>query len=110
MHLVFEGPVKRILDVELIQDYLLKSIIASGMTLVEGPRVYQEREEIQGYCILAESHTSIHYFGGQLNYSWCDLFSCRPFKPASVLEKAESMLCMEIKNYYVLQRGVEFLT
>lgn len=109
MHLVFEGSVKGILELSHIHEYLLSSIIASGMTLVEGPRVYQEGEEIQGYCILAESHTSVHYIKREWNYAWCDLFSCQPFKSNLVLEKAEAMLHMDIKNYCILQRGLEFL-
>jgi S-adenosylmethionine/arginine decarboxylase-like enzyme len=107
VHLIFEGPGQQKLTMKRVGEYLLESIVESGMTLVEGPEVYRIGRGLQGYCILAESHTSIHITKG--GYIFGDLFSCTGFDEQKVLECARGMLSMKIHKHGILNRGLEFL-
>ena len=107
MHLLFEGQVSGPLTVAQVRGYLLSSIMEAKMSLVLGPHVFQDSTGIQGFCILAESHTACHVT--EDNYVYCDLFSCQAFNPNIILNCAEKHLGLKISTYHIIHRGLEYL-
>ena len=108
MHLIFEGQIEGLTLYALdIGAYLMGSIRVAGMIWIAGPHIVEYDDGIQGYCILAESHTSIHI--NKYGYTFLDLFSCKAFNTRAVMDYAEDALALRIETWDTLYRGLEFL-
>lgn len=62
---------------------------------------------ISGFVIIAESHLSIHTFPTR-NYINIDIFSCKSFNSAKVLEDIEKFFHIHHANSWVIERGLEY--
>jgi S-adenosylmethionine decarboxylase len=82
---------KESLDDPLAVEAFLVSLVArAGMRILDGPHVCTEpggpeKYGHSGVVVLYESHAAIHTYPA-LHRSFLDLFSCRPFRRATVLE------------------------
>jgi S-adenosylmethionine decarboxylase len=100
-------------DLQLHFDLLNDLPEKIGMTKVTVPYVMPykgivpEDAGITGFCVIAESHISIHSFEKK-NYCFVDIFSCKTFdvdKAVNVFIKAFDPLTHSIN---VITRGVDF--
>ena len=96
-----------------------------GMTKIRGPFVQTIPEGLVGICVIAESHLAVHLLYDRVEtipepnvgmltlpapYAYVDIFSCRSFDTAHVIEVVRAELGMRIKQLQVVPRGLEYLT
>ena len=93
----------------VVHRFLMESVISAKMTLILGPYVHDDGlDGVQGFCVLAESHASVHITKD--GYLFGDVFSCKEFGHHKILELARLRFGIDITNYQILNRGLEFLT
>jgi len=77
----------KILDKEIIKDFIIKMAQELKMTLLHGPVVLEgvpENPGITGFAIVDFSHISIHSFTN--NEVFIDIFSCKTYDKSKVVQ------------------------
>jgi len=87
----FGGDRQKLSDESLVRALLDRYPEEIGMTRIAPPHVYRyvgkkpEDWGVSGFVLIAESHISMHTFP-ERRLVWADIFSCKEFDAASVLE------------------------
>ena len=85
-----------------------------GMTKITQPNVVHykgtkpEDWGVSGYVMIAESHISMHTFP-ERGLVWADIFSCKDFDPAPVLEDFKRRFRLQDMDVRTLERNLEAL-
>ncbi len=117
MHLVidgFGGDGRLLADASLVREMLDLYPDMLGMAKICEPVVvrYQgpvpEDWGISGVVMIAESHIAVHTFP-ERGMVWADIFSCRPFEAAPVLEDLRCRFGLQELDVQELRRGLEYL-
>ena len=83
-----------------------------GMTKIAPPTVVRYKGSkpedwgVSGYVMIAESHISIHTFP-ERRIIWADVFSCKEFDAAPILEDLKQRFRLREMQVNILQRGLE---
>ena len=83
-----------------------------GMTKIAPPTVVRYRGSkpedwgVSGYVMIAESHISMHTFP-ERRIIWADVFSCKEFDAAPVLEDLKQRFRLREMQVNILERGLE---
>ena len=66
-----------------LRRFLREMVELVGMRVIKGPKVQVYKGDLQGWVILAESHSSIHVEGFEIHV---DLFSCQRYETQGPME------------------------
>jgi len=108
VHLIAEGYVEGEINGVGIKSFIQQAAAATCMSVVVGPKVCVTRSGYIGWAIIAESHISVHY-SSEYRQLWLDIFSCKEFDIAVVMQLARSQLNFQEHNRSILPRGLEIL-
>lgn len=101
----FYGISKRLVPEELLT-WLSESCIKNSVTLVDTGMHKFENGGFTIYCLLAESHISMHYYIEQ-HSAFVDIFTCGYSKPENLLNELKDY-CIPQENYtYRFTRGLK---
>ena len=115
MHLLIDGyggQDETLSDPKFLREFLDSFPSAIGMTKISTPSVIEYKAPtpadsgLSGFVIIAESHISAHTFP-QRNYVNIDIFSCKAFDAASVLNEIKSHFRLHKVNSWIVERGLE---
>ncbi|GGL88081.1 MULTISPECIES: S-adenosylmethionine decarboxylase family protein [Micromonospora] len=97
-------------DGDALHTFMLDLVARIGMTVIAGPLVATEEGPPQqagksAVVILAESHAAIHTYPG-LRQVFVNIFSCKPFREADVLDELGRLVGdFEINERSLTRRG-----
>ena len=101
-------------DKEVIRTFLLQSIDLAGMTLINGPHVFEYLQikdlldsGVTGVAVISESHLSLHSFRRN-NFITADLYSCAPFDAERIVNYFKGTFNPAKVTYQVILRGEGF--
>lgn len=115
MHLVIDGyggDAEKLRSVEAAMRFLADTPDAIGMKRISPVEVYQyhgatpEQCGVSGFVMIAESHLSLHTWP-EHGAIWADIFSCKDFRPATVVETLRQAFGLRETKATLLQRGLE---
>ena len=103
LHLVIDGTMRKVLTSSEVSAFLLGCAEAIGMTVIDGPNVYDLPSEITGIVIIAESHIILHVYPNQT--CSLDVFSCKPFSESQAIIYCVATLGLASLRTNKLHRG-----
>ena len=116
MHLIIDGyggDLQKLQDTEFIYQLLDSYPLQIGMSKISPPQVTRYIGTnpgdwgVSGFVLLAESHISIHTFP-EHSYINIDVFSCKEFNPAQVIEMFQQQFhLVELQSYIINRPPVE---
>ena len=115
MHVIvdgFGGDPDQLADENVVRAILDLYPEAMGMTKIAPPTVVRYRGTkpedwgVSGYVMIAESHISLHTFPERC-LIWADIFSCKDFDPAHVVDDLKRRFSLRDMQVNVLERGLE---
>ena len=117
MHVIIDGyggDPDQLADENVVRAILDRYPGEMGMTKIAPPTVVRYKGSkpedwgVSGYVMIAESHISMHTFPGR-RLVWADIFSCKEFDAALILEDLKQRFRLREMNVSVLERGLEAL-
>jgi len=117
MHVIIDGyggDPEQLADENVVRVILEQYPEQMGMTKITQPTVVRykgtkpEDWGVSGYVMIAESHISLHTFP-ERNLIWADIFSCKDFDAAPVLEDLKWRFRLREMSVKMLERGLEVL-
>jgi S-adenosylmethionine decarboxylase len=115
MHVIIDGyggdPTK-LSDENVVRVILDQYPDMMGMTKITQPKVLEYRGTkpedwgVSGYVMIAESHISMHTFP-ERGLVWADIFSCKDFDAAPVLEDFKRRFGLQHMDVRTLERNLE---
>lgn len=117
MHLVVDGyggDPQALADQGLVRELLDEYPERLGMTKISQPVVVRyvgpkpQDWGISGFVMIAESHIAVHTFP-ERGMVWMDIFSCRGFDEAPILEDLRERFGLTELRLQRLERGLEYL-
>jgi S-adenosylmethionine decarboxylase len=115
MHVIIDGyggdPTK-LSDESVVRVILDQYPDMMGMTKITQPKVLEYRGTkpedwgVSGYVMIAESHISMHTFP-ERGLVWADIFSCKDFDAAPVLEDFKRRFGLQDMDVRTLERNLE---
>ncbi len=115
MHVIidgFGGDPDQLSDENVVRVILDQYPAMMGMTKITQPAVIRytgskpEDWGVSGYVMIAESHISMHTFP-ERRLVWADIFSCKDFDAAPVLEDLKRRLRLRQMDVRVLERSLD---
>ncbi len=115
MHVIIDGyggDPEQLADENVVRVILEQYPAQMGMTKITQPTVVRykgtkpEDWGVSGYVMIAESHISLHTFP-ERNLIWVDIFSCKDFDAAPVLEDLKRRFRLREMEVKMLERGLE---
>lgn len=92
------------IDAEELLCIICESCVRNKLTLLDSGVYKFENGGFTLYCVLAESHISVHYYIEE-NAAFIDIFTCGQNNPLLVLNDLKHY-CMPIKeNTHCIERG-----
>jgi S-adenosylmethionine decarboxylase len=114
MHVIIDGyggdPTK-LSDENVVRVILDQYPDMMGMTKITQPKVLEYRGTkpedwgVSGYVMIAESHISMHTFP-ERGLVWADIFSCKDFDAAPVLEDFKRRFGLQDMDVRTLERNL----
>ena len=117
MHVIIDGyggDPEQLADENVVRVILEQYPEQMGMTKITQPTVVRykgtkpEDWGVSGYVMIAESHISLHTFP-ERNLIWADIFSCKDFDAAPVLEDLKWRFRLREMSVKMLERGLGVL-
>ncbi len=114
MHVIIDGSggdPEQLADENVVRVILDQYPDMMGMTKITQPMVmpYQgakpEDWGVSGFVMIAESHISLHTFP-ERSLIWADIFSCKEFEAAPVVEDLKQRFHLREMQVSILQRGL----
>jgi len=115
MHVIIDGyggDPEQLSDENVVRVILDRYPEQMGMTKITQPTVVRYKGSkpedwgVSGYVMIAESHISIHTFP-ERRLVWADVFSCRDFDPAPILEDLKLRFGLRELDVRTLERNLE---
>ena len=115
MHVIIDGyggDPDQLDDENVVSAILDRYPAEMGMTKIAPPTVVRYKGSkpedwgVSGYVMIAESHISIHTFP-ERRIIWADVFSCKEFDAAPILEDLKQRFRLREMQVNILQRGLE---
>ena len=115
MHVIIDGyggDPEQLADENVVRAILDRYPDEMGMTKIAPPFVVRyigskpEDWGVSGYVMIAESHISMHTFP-ERRLIWADIFSCKEFDAAPILEDLKQRFRLQEMQVSVLERGLE---
>ena len=115
MHVIIDGyggDPDQLSDENVVRVILDQYPDMMGMTKITQPKVLEYRGAkpedwgVSGYVMIAESHISMHTFP-ERGLVWADIFSCKDFDPAPVLEDFKRRFGLQTLDVRTLERNLE---
>ncbi|MEX0682560.1 MAG: S-adenosylmethionine decarboxylase [Dehalococcoidia bacterium] len=114
MHVIIDGyggDSDQLADENVVRVMLEEVPDMMGMTRITRPEVLRyvgskpEDWGVSGYVMIAESHISMHTFP-ERRLVWADVFSCKDFDPAPVLEEFKRRFGLRDLQVQYIQRDL----
>ena len=115
MHVIIDGyggDPNKLSDENAVRVVLDQYPDMMGMTKITQPKVLEYRGAkpedwgVSGYVMIAESHISMHTFP-ERRLVWADIFSCKDFDPAPVLQDFKRRFGLQEMDVRTLERNLE---
>ncbi len=115
MHVIIDGyggDPDQLDDENVVSAILDRYPAEMGMTKIAPPTVVRYKGSkpedwgVSGYVMIAESHISMHTFP-ERRLIWADIFSCKEFDAAPVLEDLKHRFRLREMQVSILERGLE---
>jgi len=115
MHVIIDGyggDPDQLADENVVRVILDRYPEEMGMTKITQPMVLRytgskpEDWGVSGYVMIAESHISMHTFP-ERRLIWADIFSCKDFDAAPVLEDLKRRFGLREMSVQILERNLE---
>lgn len=107
----YNAPPDALSDVGLVFDFLDKLPAVIGMEKIGPPQIAKFENEafagVTGIIMIVTSHISIHTYSLKGCF-FLDVFSCKSFDPATVVEEVKFRFKPEQTNVSFIQRGFMF--
>jgi S-adenosylmethionine decarboxylase len=115
MHVIIDGyggDPDQLSDENVVRVVLDQYPDQMGMTKITQPTVIRYRGTkpedwgVSGYVMIAESHIAMHTFP-ERRLIWADIFSCKDFDPAPVLEDLKRRFQLREMDVKMIERSLE---
>ena len=115
MHVIIDGyggDPDQLADENVVRAILDRYPGEMGMTKIAPPFVVRYKGSkpedwgVSGYVMIAESHISMHTFP-ERRLIWADIFSCKDFDAAVILEDFKQRFGLREMQVSILQRNLE---
>ncbi len=115
MHVIIDGyggDPDQLADENVVRVILDQYPAEMGMTKITQPTVVRYRGSkpedwgVSGYVMIAESHIAMHTFP-ERRLIWADIFSCKEFDAAPVLEDMKRRFQLREMDVRILERSLE---
>ena len=115
MHVIIDGyggDPEQLADENAVRVLLEQYPDLMGMTRITQPAVLRykgtspEDWGVSGFVMIAESHIAVHTFP-ERGLIWADIFSCKDFEPALVLEDLKQRFSLREMDVKMLERNLE---
>ena len=115
MHVIIDGyggDPEQLADENAVRVLLEQYPDLMGMTRITQPAVLRykgtspEDWGVSGFVMIAESHIAVHTFPERA-LIWADIFSCKDFEPALVLEDLKQRFSLREMDVKMLERNLE---